>query len=120
MALKRNLGLLIQKCGALALVSISCVAGPNMSGKDPEPAQNGAKFLFIVDTSSTMNRYEHLGRQTVFDLIFSGVSTQMLSGDTFGLWTFNEEVSAGAFPMQVWQADQNLELATRVGVFLKG
>ncbi|HUR45633.1 MAG TPA: hypothetical protein VMZ27_07140 [Candidatus Saccharimonadales bacterium] len=96
----------------LRLLASPCVAA--------ETAQLGAKFLLVVDTSTAMKRFDHAGRQTVFDFIFSGASTQMHSGDTFGLWTFNDQVSAGAFPMQVWTPDSNLNLATAAGLFLKG
>jgi hypothetical protein len=119
MALSKTTASFIQRACPLALAGLSFLAALNSKGKDPEPARNSAKFLFLVDTSSTMNRYDHSGRQTVFDLIFTGIGKQMQSGDTFGLWTFNEQVSAGTFPMQIWDADQNLELATRTGVFLK-
>jgi hypothetical protein len=119
MTLSKEMDFRVNRLVAMAFGALLLVAGPNLCGKDLEPLQNGAKFLFVVDTSSVMNRYDHGGRQTVFDLIFSGVSKQMQSGDTFGVWTFNEQVSAGAFSMQVWDPDQNLELATRAGVFLK-
>src|SRR5467141_3701397 len=79
---------------------------------------DGNRFLFIVETSSGSSRLEYGGRQAAFDLIYTGVSAQMHAGDTFGLWTFNEGVFAGVYPMQIWTPD-NIELATSAGQFLK-
>ena len=84
----------------------------------PAPS-SGNRFLFIVDTSSAMRQFKHEGRQLVFDLIFSGCHDQMHDGDTFGIWTFNREVFAGVFPMQVWQSAKGLDLANSAAFFLK-
>jgi hypothetical protein len=86
---------------------------------NPPVSGSGAKFLFIVETSAVMKRFEHDGRQVVFDLVYSGISNQMQSGDTYGVWTFSEQVSAGVYPMQVWSGDASLDQASRIGVFLK-
>lgn len=43
----------------------------------------------------------------------------MHDGDTFGIWTFNREVFAGVFPMQVWQSAKGLDLANSAAFFLK-
>lgn len=79
----------------------------------------GNRFLFVVDTSSPMQRIEQGGRQAVFDLIYSGIENRMQTGDTFGIWTFGQEVKAGVFPMQVWQQSKSTDLATEAGRFLK-
>jgi hypothetical protein len=83
----------------------------------PPPAGN--RFLFVVDTSAAMYRFEYAGRQALFDLIYSGIDGQMQAGDTFGVWTFGDDVRAGIFPMQIWNPEQKLELASRAGMFLK-
>ncbi len=85
----------------------------------PRKGSEGNRFLFIVDTSGSMKRLEHAGRQTVFDLIYSGIEGRMQPGDTFGIWTFANDVKAGVFPMQTWTPEKSTELATKVGQFLK-
>jgi hypothetical protein len=56
----------------------------------------------------------------VFDLIFSGIDGYMRDGDTFGVWTFDEEVGTGKFPMQVWNSEKPLEGASRAATFVRG
>src|SRR4026207_1131350 len=85
----------------------------------PKPAPPGNRFLFILETSAGMSRLEHGGRQAIFDLIYSGVDGRMRKGDTYGIWTFNEQVFAGVYPMQTWDGQRNLEHAASAGRYLK-
>lgn len=82
-------------------------------------APDGQRFLFVVETSSDNKKFEANNRQAVFDLILSGVNGHMRDGDTFGLWTFSDEVRAGDFPMTVWEKDSAMELAGRAAGFLQ-
>jgi hypothetical protein len=99
----------------LAFLAITTAHSQAPSGSPGE----GNRFLFIVETSAAASKLEHGGRQAVFDLIFTGIAGQMKAGDTFGLWTFNDKVSAGVFPMQEWDPENNMELATQAGQYLK-
>src|SRR5688572_27973542 len=99
------------------MVLVTAVAAPVKAPHKPAPPGN--RFLFILETSLPMSRLEHGGRQAVFDLIYSGVEGRMRTGDTYGVWTFNEQHSAGVYPMQTWEAQKNLEHASFLGRFLK-
>jgi hypothetical protein len=100
------------------ILSGMAASAPEKSSS-PSPPSQGNRFLLVVDTSKAMARLPHAGRQAVFDLVFSGLENRMRPGDTFGVWTFQDEVSAGVFPIQVWEPENKLELASRVGKFLK-
>jgi hypothetical protein len=78
----------------------------------------GNRFLFVVETSSAMNRSAKAARETVHALIESGMQGQMRAGDTFSLWTFNEKLDAD-YPLQRWIPEQNKNLATTAAEFLK-
>lgn len=77
------------------------------------------RFLFVVDTSSSMKRLDAANRQALFDLVYYGLNGRMLPGDTFGIWTFDEDIHTGEFPLQIWNPAQNLELASQAATFLK-
>ncbi len=81
---------------------------------------SGERFLFVVDKSSDMEKLQDATEATIFDLIGSGLYGQMQAGDTFGLWTFTKEVSAGIFSMQVWDPRKARQQATVVAAFLSG
>jgi hypothetical protein len=84
----------------------------------PANGEGEQKFLFIVETSSASRGINEASRQAVYDLILGGVYRQMRAGDSFGLWTFNEEPRFD-FSKQDWTPDAALELASNTTVFLR-
>ncbi len=84
-----------------------------------QPAPGGNKFLFIVDTSSAMKKVALPSRQAVFDMIYTGLYDQMKAGDSYGLWTFNQEPFTSIFPMQIWHPQQTMALASHAAKFLR-
>lgn len=92
---------------------------PKPTPKPPSLPGNGQRYLFIVNTSASMGRLEHNGRQALFDMIYTGLDGHMQTGDTYGVWTFNDQVNAGTFPMQVWTTNRLLDLASHATRFVK-
>jgi len=114
-----NLSISFRLMALCAFLSVCAQAGPATPKPARAPAKDGNRFLLVVETSSAMLSFEHAGRQAVFDLVYSGISNQAQPGDTLGLWNFGEQPHGGVFPMQVWETNQNLSLASIVGLFLK-
>jgi hypothetical protein len=119
---RRNLRRILSLTLLLLLASLGPDAawGGPARKQSPAPAPDGHKFLFIVDTASSMQRLEYDGRQAVFDMLHSGLEGQLRSGDTFGIWTFDETIHAGEYPMQVWNPSNRLSLASQATLFIKG
>jgi hypothetical protein len=65
------------------------------------PPQTRNRFLFIINTSSTMRRMTNGIQEAALGLLKSGMQGQLRDGDTLGLWTYDDELNTG-FPMQVW------------------
>ena len=110
----------------VALAALISFAWPCFSQQESEataPAvstlPSGEKFLFIVDTSESMDRLEHEGRQALFDLIHSGIYDHMKSGDTFGVWTFDKSLHTGEYPMQTWIPTNKLAVASSATQYVK-
>jgi hypothetical protein len=57
--------------------------------------------------------------EEVQDLLASNMGGQLQRGDTLGLWTYNEKLLAGKFPLQTWSPQNQKEIAARVNDFLK-
>ena len=87
-----------------------------------EPFEKGAisdnRFLLILNTSYGMRHDRAAAETCLIDLIRGGVQGRMQAGDTFGIWTFNNKLHAGAFPMQIWAPALNTTLARQVQEFL--
>src|SRR6266567_3189871 len=91
------------KPGRFYSVILGLALAPSFAGEPTRPPKapaDGNRFLFVVATSQSMERFEHSGRQAVFDLIYSGIDSQMRAGDTYGVWTFSDQIHAGVFPFK--------------------
>ena len=85
----------------------------------PRPAPDGHRFLFVVDVSADMRATDTANRQALFEMLFTGLDGQMRTGDTFGLWFYNDKLHAGDFPMQIWDETDPLPGATLATKFLR-
>jgi hypothetical protein len=68
-----------------------------------------------------MQRRSDATIQTVGDLVYSGLYGQLRTGDTLGLWTFNDKLHAGEFPVQGYVTEKRraFALTQRVTGFLQ-
>lgn len=81
---------------------------------EPEAArERNSRYLFIVDTTFSMDRLKAQLQATLFDLINGGVEGWMHPGDTIGFWTFADRVNE-EFPMQVWEETRKEALGKRL------
>jgi hypothetical protein len=83
-----------------------------------KPAADGQRFLFLVDTSSSMEHLQAEVEASVYELIRSGIGGYMRAGDTYGMWTFNKQTYPGRFAMQVWDPKKVSPLGTIAAAFL--
>jgi len=83
------------------------------------PAVNGNRYLLIVETSGPMARRSDATLKVVQGLFASGMNGQIQKGDTLGVWTFNDELHAGVFPLQRWVSETEKGVIGRTLKFLK-
>ena len=106
------------RTGLFALLFLLVLGDFSASAQSNAPAVSD-RFLFIVDTSSAMRKRASAVEKAVGNLLRSSMAAQFESGDTVGVWTFNDQLHAGRFPLQTW-TPQNTELiASNVVRFLK-
>src|ERR1700712_1643130 len=63
------------------------------------------RWLLIVETSRAMAPRAEAITKSVGDLLRSGMNGQLRAGDSVGLWTYNNELHAGEFPLQTWSPE---------------
>lgn len=98
------------------LLACLCLLTCGVRGQKPAPPTGpvrGNRVLFVIETSVAMARDGQMVRQVIADLISTGLHGRMRDGDTFGIWTFQTNVST-EFPMQRWTRNTSASLATRV------
>jgi hypothetical protein len=77
------------------------------------------RYLLLVETSEAMRPRAAAALRVVESLLASGMHGQFRTGDTLGVWTYNEDLQAGELPLQVWTAQNESLLASNVVAFLK-
>ena len=99
------------------------VAGAFMSARAAQPPApltlSSNRYLFIVETSASMQPRASGTLQVVVQLLMSDLNGNLRRGDTLGVWTFNEQLYAGRFPLQVWSPERRQIIAQRVTEFLR-
>ncbi|MGD0262200.1 MAG: hypothetical protein ABSD29_20735 [Verrucomicrobiota bacterium] len=78
------------------------------------------RWLLMVETSRSMQRRADAVLEAVRDLLTSGMAGQLQRGDTLGVWTFNDDLYAGRFPLQTWSPEAQQDIASRTLTSLKG
>ena len=80
---------------------------------------NSNRYLLLVETSRAMQRRSAGMIAAVKDLLDTSMSGQLRRGDTLGIWTYNQQLYAGRFPLQQWSPESQRTLTTRVLAFLQ-
>ena len=114
-------------CGALRWRRIAAAAPPPappvarilpIPPVGPSPITPDCRFLFVVDTSSAMQRQADGLYRTTHRLIANGLGGRMQDGDIFTVWTYADTVLTREFPLNAWTPDLNIALANRAYEFL--
>ncbi len=84
----------------------------------PSPITSDCRYLFVVDTSSAMQRYADGLYRTTHRLIATGLGGRMQEGDVFTLWTYADTVLTREFPLNAWTLELNVLLANRTYEYL--
>lgn len=77
------------------------------------------RILVIVETSSAMQKRAENIQKLVGDTVSSGLGGDMRSGDTVGVWTFNDALYSGQFPLQRWTKATRQRVAVTMVQFLQ-
>jgi hypothetical protein len=79
----------------------------------------GERFLVIVETSAAMKKRTENVQKLVGNLISTGLRGEMATGNTVGLWTFNDQLHSGQFPLQLWTSQTSQRVAGAMVQFLQ-
>lgn len=109
----------MRRIRSAVLIGLALV-GQILPAQVPGPAATSSgRYLLIVETSSSMRRRAQAVQETVRTLLRSDMNGQLRSGDTLGVWTFNEELYAGRLSLQLWTPGRREVVAQNIIEFLK-
>jgi hypothetical protein len=84
----------------------------------PSPITPDCRWLFVVDTSSAMQRHADGLYRSTHRLVATGLGGRMRDGDVFTVWTYADTVLTREFPLNAWTPELNIALANRTYEFL--
>ena len=93
--------------------------------QEPRAATNNAtgvpdnRWLMVVQTTASMQPRAVEAANLAAMLVASGMSGQMAAGDTLGLWTFDDSLHSGVFPLQLWTPSTRKAIADHIYDFLR-
>lgn len=90
-----------------------------LPAQSPPGQESNARFLFLVDTSAATRRRAPAMLKAINNLMLSSMNAELRRGDSVGVWTFNEELHTGQFPLQLWTPEATEPVASNVVAFLK-
>ena len=77
-----------------------------------------SRFLLIFDASSNMKRCLPAVQKALDNMLAAGTNGQLHSGDSLGVWTFDQELHAGQFPLQHWEPENAGMIASNINAFV--
>jgi len=103
------------------LVLSAVLVADKLSGQTntSTPRRLPNRYLIVVETSRAMDKREAAVSRVLRQLLLSGMNGQLRAGDSLGLWTFNEDLHGGEFPLQEWAPQERTNIATAVVTFIE-
>ena len=104
----------------LALIFCVCLLCPPtlLSQSTNAAIRPSNRWLLIVETSRTTQPRAEAVAQIAGNLLLSGMNGQMHTGDTLGVWTFNNALHGGGFPLLTWSPENARNAAERLALYL--
>lgn len=90
---------------------------PALRAQPAESTVHG-RYLFIIDTSSNMKNRVPALQKTLITMLATSLGGQLHTGDTIGVWTFNQDLHPGDVPLQVWDANDAAVIAANLAQFI--
>src|SRR2546423_3184478 len=114
----RSLRRVPKTAAVICLMAACCWRSFGQTNSAARPA-GSQRYLLILEASRSMQRRLDNAVQVGLALVRSGVNNEMRAGDTLGIWTYNETLYAGKFPLARWSPETRARLAGQVGTFFR-
>lgn len=79
------------------------------------PVEN--RYLLVFDTSADMKKRSSAVQKAIDNLFVTGMGGQLQSGDSIGVWTFDQDLRTGQFPLQEWEPGDAATIAADIDSF---
>ena len=104
-----------------ALVLTALLAGTFLAPAlraQPAARKVDNRFLLIFDTSSAMKRRVPAVQKALNEILAASTNGQLHSGDSIGVWTFDQDLHRGQFQLQYWMPENAPMIASNITRFV--
>ena len=105
-----------------ALVFAAVLAGTFLAPAlraQPAATNVNSRFLLIFDISSDMKQRVPAVQKALDTLLATGANGQLHLGDSVGVWTFDQDLHTGQFPLQYWEPENAPMIASNITKFIR-
>jgi hypothetical protein len=103
--------------GAAAL-SAAFLLTPAGHAQSTTTAPVDNRFLFIFGTSDDMKKRVPAVQEEINNLLSHNLGDQLRAGDSVGVWTFDQNLRTGQFPLQPWNPALAGTIASNINKFV--
>lgn len=101
------------------LAALTALAALALIFPAPARAAQEERWLLVFDTSTAMNKRLTAVEQAVQTFFVSNGMGQLHGGDSMGVWTFDQQLHTGEFPLLTWPPENPAVLATNLVKFVR-
>jgi hypothetical protein len=76
------------------------------------------RFLLVFDTSAEMKRRLPAVQTALISLLATNMNGQLHTNDSLGVWTFDQELRTGQFPLQRWKPNNAAAMVSNLNAFV--
>jgi hypothetical protein len=81
-----------------------------------QPLDN--RVLLVFETSADMKKRLPAVRSGLNEALATSLSGGLKPGDSIGVWTFDQELRAGVFPLQSWEPENAADISSNIMAFV--
>jgi hypothetical protein len=104
-----------------ALILMALLAGTFLAPAlraQPAATNVNNRFLLIFDISSDMKQRLPAVKKALNDILAASTNGPLHSGDSIGVWTFDQDLHAGKFPLQYWMPENAPIIASNISKYV--
>ncbi|MGB0579888.1 MAG: hypothetical protein ACPGVU_09330, partial [Limisphaerales bacterium] len=101
------------------VILLTATVRPAEAATTPTPLTPDCRYLFVVDTSFSMQRLQGQITASLQRMVMTGLDGQMSPGEVFTIWTFNESVYQRDYPLNSWRPELNQSMGNRVRQYMQ-
>ncbi len=101
-------------CALLAALALAVNAPAQ-----PAPPTSPQRWLLVFELSAEMKDRQPATAEVLKNFFATGAYGRLQPGDSIGVWTFDQKLHAGQFPLTIWNTNPAPAVAGNVAAFLQ-